>query len=181
MRLARASCVVFYLKSPYAVLRRLTVVAVRPSARHLEGPNVNLPPSHSRIPSARALLLCSFLLPNRPNGLNIIVSKSELLWALTCATSNFPPSFIFRNFLFALIFLWIFLSAVFGSSCSSAVLFLADAVLFLVSLQLASSALVFRFSLFLSCFSPDVFFSVVFVFVFCVVFSVFRFFLAVLV
>ena len=97
----------------------------------------NLPPSHSSISSILSLLLFLFLLSDWPVGLSIIVLKSELTWALTCTTSNFPPSLIFLSFRLPLTGLTIFLSAVFGSSsslCSSAVLFSAPAVIFSASL-----------------------------------------------
>ena len=96
-RLLKAAWCLLRIATPYAVLRRLTVVAVRPAARHLHGPN--LPPSHSSISSARTRLPFSFLLLFRPFGLNTISLKSELLWDLTCTISNFPPSFSFLSFL----------------------------------------------------------------------------------
>ena len=94
-RLLKAAWCLLRIATPCAVLRRLTEVAVRPAAGCLHGSN--LPPSHSSMSSVRALLLCSFLLLNRPIGLNIILSKSGLLWALTCTTSNLPPSPTFLN------------------------------------------------------------------------------------
>ena len=128
-------------------------------ARHLQGSD--LPPSHSSISSVHDLLLCSFLLINRPIGLNAIVSKPELLWALTCTTSNFPASFIFRSFLFALSHLYIDLPfcclrlflllccAIYGTFCAT----LGFSVFFCSFFSL------FFFLLLLSAFSAPVSFS----------------------
>ena len=96
-RLLKAAWCLLRIATPYAVLRRLTKVAVRPAARHLHG--TNLPPSHSSISSVGTLLPLSFLLLFRSFGRNTISLKSELLWVLICTISNFPPSLSFLSFL----------------------------------------------------------------------------------
>ena len=106
-----------------------------PHSGYLQGSN--LPPSHSSMPSILSLLLFLFLLSVWPVGLSILVLQSERLWALTCTTSNFPPSRIFLNFRLPPTGITILLSAVLGSSssfCSYAVLFSAHGVLFSASL-----------------------------------------------